>query len=117
MNIPIFNQHQTKSNVQTRKVEFEKAQLERERLIWDLRGIITKLETDVKNAQAELVAASGMLVLAQQDFNQSEFKFKAGVINYTELLNKKDRLFQAQSNLVQSKYNYYFSITTITTKK
>lgn len=112
--VPIYTKHQTRTNVQVGELEIKKAELEREQLIWELKGTLEKLKTDILNAQAELEAATVLLNYAQDDFNQAELRYQEGQITYTELLNKKDRLYNSQSNVVQSKYNYYFKCKIVT---
>ena len=74
----------------------------------EIRATISNLRFDLENSQLELNSAMKLLELAKLDFEQAEEQYKAGVINYIILLDKKDRLFAAQSNVIQSKYNYYF---------
>ena len=108
LTMPIYNQHQTKFNQTQKEMEVKKAQLEREQLELDVRATISNLRFDLENSELELNSAMKLNELAQLDFEQAEEQYKAGVINYIILLDKKDRLFAAQSNVVQSKYNYYF---------
>jgi len=108
LSIPIFNGHQTRTNEQLNQIETERAILQKEQLIWDMKNTIGQLELDIANAQSELELALKNMDAAQQDFNQAELRYDNGNLTYIELLAKKDRLFNAQSNLVQSKYNYYF---------
>lgn len=101
LSIPIYNQHQN-------GIETEKAEIERQQLIWELKSIIASLERDLKNAKLELNSAVKLIEFTRLDFQQSEQEYDAGLLNYMQLLDKKDRFFSAQSNVVQSKYNYYF---------
>jgi outer membrane protein len=108
LTVPIYNKYQTKINQAQNEVEVKKAELERDQLELEIRATISNLRFDLENSQLELNSAMKLLELAKLDFEQAEEQYKAGVINYIILLDKKDRLFAAQSNVIQSKYNYYF---------
>lgn len=108
LSIPIYSQNHNKINQDQKRIETEKAELERQQLLWELKSMISSLERDIENAALELSSAVILIEFATLDFEQAEEQYKAGVINYTQLLDKKDRFFSAQSNVVQSKYNYYF---------
>lgn len=108
LTVPIYNKHQTKINQAQNEIEVKKAQLEREQLELEIRATISNLRFDLLNSELELNSAIKLIELAKLDFEQAEEQYKAGVINYIILLDKKDRLFAAQSNVIQSKYNYYF---------
>lgn len=73
-----------------------------------MKGTIDQLQIDIKNALAEMDAATLLLSSVEKDFLQTQLRHSNGLITYAEVLNKQDRLYRAQSNLVQSEYNYYF---------
>lgn len=108
LTVPIYNKYQTKINQAQNEIEVKKAELERDQLVLEIRATISNLRFDLENSQLELNSAMKLLELAKLDFERAEEQSKAGVINYIILLDKKDRLFAAQSNVIQSKYNYYF---------
>lgn len=108
VNIPIYNQFRTKADIQRAEIEIKKAELEIETVKWDLISKMQQLTVDIENAKAELEASATLIELSELDFENAEKKFEEGIINYSDLLTKKDRLFQAQSKLIQNKYNYYF---------
>lgn len=106
--VPIYNQHQNKINQDQKRIELKKAELEREQLEMELRMAINNLYMDVENARLELNSSIKLNEFAKLGFEQAQEQYEAGTINYILFLDKKDRLFMAQSNVIQSKYNYYF---------
>lgn len=108
LSVPIYNQNITRTNQQLKALEVERVELERQQLILEFKTKIAELQRDIENASAELNAALKLVDLATLDFQQAKEQYDAGVINYSILSNKQDLLFTAQSNVVQSKYNYYF---------
>jgi outer membrane protein len=110
ISIPIYSQHNTRTNEQIQLIQTENAKLERDKIIWEMSSTILQLQIDIKNAKSELESSIYVLNLTKLDFDQAENKYQAGQINYAELLTKQDQLFTAQSNVVQAKYNYYFKM-------
>lgn len=110
ISIPIYNQHNTRTNEQIQLIQIENAKLERDKIMWEMSSTILQLQIDIKNAKSELASSIYVLNLTKLDFDQAETKYQAGQINYAELLTKQDQLFTAQSNVVQAKYNYYFKM-------
>lgn len=110
ISIPIYSQHNTRTNEQIQLIQIENAKLERDKIIWEMSSTILQLQIDIKNAQSELESSIYVLNLTKLDFDQAENKYQAGQINYSEFLMKQDQLFAAQSNVVQAKYNYYFKM-------
>lgn len=110
ISIPIYNQHNTRTNEQIQLIRIENAKLERDKIIWEMSSTILQLQMDIKNAKAELESSIYVLNLTRLDFDQVENKYQARQINYAELLAKQDQLYTAQSNVVQAKYNYYFKM-------
>lgn len=108
LNIPIFNQNKTKMDVELSKVGVEKREAQIEDIKYGLINQIQQLTIDIDNAKAALNASMKSVELAELDFSNAQKKYEEGIINYTELLAKKDRLYTAQSNFIQNKYNYYF---------
>ncbi len=109
LNIPIYNQHNTKTATQLRAIELEKLVLENQRIATQLEQNILKTRADMNVAKAELDGAVKLLSLAQKDFDISRLKYETGTIDYSTFLTKKDLLYQAQSSLIQRKYSYYFA--------
>ena len=108
LSIPIYNRNQNRSNVSRTQVEVAQQQIKQEQLLDQLRMKINLLKKDIENSVESMNAAAIILDLANEDFEISKVKYEQGLINFTQLAQKKDILYQAQNQFVQSKYNYYF---------
>lgn len=108
LNIPIYSQNQNRARVSTSEIQTQKARLQLEQTKIDMANTLYELNRDLKNASAELNMAKEQLKLSEEDFKNTELKYQKGVITFTELLAKKDRLYASKFNWVQKKYNYYF---------
>ncbi len=108
LSIPLYSQHQNRASVQRAEIQIERASLQLETTRRELLNTIEQLNIDISNAKAELELSMELMAIATLDFSNTERKYEQGVINYTDFLAKKDILYQSQSNLVISKYNYYF---------
>jgi len=110
LNIPIFNRYQFRSNVNKSKINYEKIQynLESERL--RLRETIQTAYTDALASSKSYDAATSSVTAQQKAFDYSQERFKAGAINSFDFNQNKNNLLNAQSQLIQSKYDYMFKL-------
>ena len=65
---------------------------------------------DATTNQHKFRAALATVESEQQSFNLLQEKFALGLTNTVELMNGKDKLLQAQQNLLQSKYTTLLSM-------
>jgi len=110
LNIPIFNRYQFRSNVNKSKINYEKIKynLESERL--RLQQTIQTAYTDAL-ASSKAYDASITSVEAQtKAFDYAQERFKAGAINSFDFNQTKNNLVNAQSQLIQSKYDFMFKL-------
>lgn len=110
LNIPIFNRYQFRSNVNKSKINYQKIQynLESEKL--RLRETIQTAYTDALASSKSYDAATISVTAQQKAFDYSQERFKAGAINSFDFNQTKNNLVNAQSQLIQSKYDYMFKL-------
>ena len=108
LSIPILNRHQTTYNIQSAKIAVEKAKINQERTNQELEYKIEQLEIDIENAKLELVSSEKALKSAQILAENAKLKYENGVINFTVFNEINTKLFIAQSNTIQAKYQYFF---------
>lgn len=104
LSIPIFDNRQTKTAV-------NKARLQRQSYMLDLRDQQTTLYSAIENYwlqansnQSMFKAAKQSTKSAQESYNLLSEQFKLGLKNIVELMTGRDNLVQAQQNELQSKY-------------
>jgi len=110
LNIPIFNRYQFRSNVNKSKINYQKIEynLESEKL--RLRETIQTAYTDALASSKSYDAATTSVTAQQKAFDYSQERFKAGAINSFDFNQTKNNLVNAQSQLIQSKYDFMFKL-------
>lgn len=108
LNVPIFNRLQTKANV-------TRAEINNERIAYALEQEKQTLRTNIEQAYADAKAAfnqfeSSKLSLDAQNesFKNAQESYNLGVMNAFEFEQVRNRLINAESNLINSKYNFVF---------
>jgi outer membrane protein len=104
LNIPLFDQRQTKTAVRKARLQKEMAQLDRVMAQDDLYRTIEDYWLDAENNQQKFRAAMITAESEQQSYDLLQEQFRLGLKNIVELLQGKDKLLTAQQNKLQSKY-------------
>ena len=104
LSIPIFDHRQTKTAV-------NKAMLQRQNYMLDLRDRQTTLYSTIENYWLQAVTNQNMFKAAktstesaQTSYDLLSEQFRLGLKNTVELMTGRDNLLQAQQNELQSKY-------------
>ena len=110
LNIPIFNRMQFRTNVNKAKINFQKIEynLESERL--RLQQTIQTAYTDALASSKSYDAATTALEAQQKAFEYSQERFAVGAVNSFDFNQTKNSLVNAQSQLIQSKYDFMFKL-------
>jgi outer membrane protein len=110
INIPIFNRFQVNSSVARAKIQRESAQLNIDLSEQQLHKNISQAYTDAQGAFLKYQATQKAVDAAKEAFAYTENKFNLGGSNSIEYNTAKNNLAIAESNLVQSKYDYIFRV-------
>lgn len=108
INIPIFNRFQVNSSVARAKIQRESAQLNVDLSEQQLRKNIAQAHADAHAAFLKYQASQKAVDASKEAFKYTEGKFNLGASNTIDYNNAKNILARAESNLVQSKYDYIF---------
>ena len=110
LNIPIYNRYQFRSNVNKAKINYEKItyNLESERL--RLRETIQTAYTDALASSKSYDAANTAVEAQNKAFDYAKERFSVGAINSFDFNQAKNNLVNAQSQLIQSKYDFMFKL-------
>jgi outer membrane protein len=109
LSIPIFQNRQTKTNVQVAKIGVQNAALDELNTKNQLRKNIEQACVDIRSAETEFDASAEQYKSTEESYQLSTEKFKQGMINSVDYLFEKTNLIVAESKLLQSKYNLVFS--------
>ncbi len=108
LSVPLFNGMNSRTNVQKAKLNAQSAEL-------NLDNTKLQLRQNIESAHAEAVAALKRYKAAEKSvealktsFDYTNQRFSVGLVNSFDFSNEKNRLNNAESELLQAKYEYIF---------
>jgi outer membrane protein len=109
LSIPIYQKRQAKTSVEVAKIGYQNAELSELDTRNQLRKNIEQACQDVLSAQIEYEASLEKFMATKESAALSDEKYTQGIINSVDYLVSKTNLNEAESQLLQSKYNLIFS--------
>jgi outer membrane protein len=106
--IPIYSNRQIQSSIDIAKINAMNAQLNEQNTRNVLRKTIEQAYSDLKNSLKKYEATKEQLSTAEISYKTIETKYNVGMVTAIDFLVEKNNFAQAQSNVIQSKYNYIF---------
>ncbi|KJF43055.1 hypothetical protein LH29_16875 [Draconibacterium sediminis] len=108
LSIPIFNRFQVKNNISNSELQIAdyEYQLQQNRNV--LRRDIEQVYTNALAAFNRYISTDKAVASMKEAFRYTEEKFNVGMINSVEYNQSKTNLTNAQSDLIQAKYEYIF---------
>ncbi len=110
LNIPLFTQMNTTNNLRRTKLNIENAKLQIEQVKKDLRKEIDQAYYNALAAQARQYSALKAERSAAEAYRYEEQKFSAGRTTSYTYYEAKNLYVQAQSERLQSQYDYLFKL-------
>ncbi len=110
INIPIFNGLQTHTSIKNAKIQVLNAKYSQDLAKQNLYKTIAQAYANARAALNRYNANKTSLEASELSFNFAQQKFNVGAINAFEFNQAKNRLANAQGNLIQSKYDYVFKL-------
>ncbi|MDP3432130.1 MAG: TolC family protein [Bacteroidota bacterium] len=108
LSIPIFNRYQAQTGVSNAQIQVENTELQLQSTKNLLRKDIEQAYTNALASFKRYVANQKAVVSSTEAFRYTEEKFNVGMINSVEYNQVKNNLTNAQSDLLQAKYEYIF---------
>lgn len=108
INIPIFNRYQTKSRVSRAEINHKRAELTLLDKKIKLRETIERAYADAKASLNQFVSAEKSLSAQEESFKNAQESYNAGVMTSFDFDQVRNRLVNAQSTMVNAKYNFVF---------
>ncbi|MDP3313109.1 TolC family protein [Lutibacter sp.] len=108
LNIPIFNRFQTKSNVAKAQINQKRSELQLLDKQVKLRETIEKAYADAKASLNQFVSAEKSLKAQQESFKNAQESYNSGVMTSFDFDQVRNGLVNAQSSMVNAKYNFVF---------
>ncbi|MBR8537861.1 TolC family protein [Carboxylicivirga sediminis] len=106
LNIPIFNRLQTRNNVANAKLGVADAQFQLKQEKLNLRKNIQQAYADAMAAYNKFLSSQEAVNSFAESFRYTEKKFNVGLVNSVDYNVAKTDYTRAQSDLLQSKYEY-----------
>lgn len=108
--IPLFNGLQTHTGIKNSKIGLLNARLSQDLNKQNLYKTIAQAYMNAKAALNKYSASKSSVEAASESFKFTQQKFNAGSISAFDFSTAKNRLFAAESNLLQAKYDYVFKL-------
>ncbi len=106
LRIPIFNRLQTKINVANARIGVTDAQYQLELEKQNLRKDIQQAYVDARSSYNKYLSSEEAVSSFKESFRYTEKKFNVGLVNSVDYNVSKTDFTRAQSDLLQSKYEY-----------
>jgi outer membrane protein len=108
LTIPIFNNFDVKNSISNSQLQIDDYKYQLQQANNQLREDIETAYTNAIAALNRYIAAEKAVTSTKEAFRYAEEKFSLGTINSVEYNDSKTDLTDAQSELIQSKYEYIF---------
>lgn len=106
--IPIFNGFSANANVRRARISQMEAELNYLQISDQLRFDIEQSYADAKAAMNSYISAEKAVLALEEAFKYAETRFDAGAMNAVDFNTIKTNYTNAQSNLVNAKYDFVF---------
>lgn len=108
LSVPIYNNHRIKNNIALSKINYNSNQLNLQSTEQQLKNDIVTAYANYENANSKYLASIKNEEAQKLNFEFTNERFEAGLLNSVELLNAKNQWSTAQINASQSKFEYVF---------
>ena len=110
LNIPIFNNWRSNTSIRNARLNMKNSELELERTRQNLLKEIQGAYNESMACYERFKASQQNMAAAKESFKYTEEKFNAGMVGGTDYTVAKANLFKAESECLQSKYQYIFQL-------
>jgi outer membrane protein len=106
--IPLFNNLQTRNRIKQAKISLKNTQLDAENTTYQLKQNIEQAWLNMNASFKRYKVLQEQLTNFEESFRAATIRFETGVINAAEFLIAKNNVDRSKINLVQAKYEYTF---------
>lgn len=110
LNVPIFNQFNTRNNVKQRNINVERLENQEKQAILDLESTVYQAYNDALNAKKSYEAALKAEEARRLAFNYAKERYEVGLSNAFDLNQSQTQFDNAQSDVIRTKYDFIFSV-------
>lgn len=110
LNIPIFSNLRNRANVQRARLQKRLSQIQEVETYNQLRQDIETAYTNANAARQSYEASLVRVASLEEAFRIAQQRFDAGAINFADYQLGQNNFFNAQADLITSKYTYIFRV-------
>ncbi|MFL1010777.1 TolC family protein [Flavisericum labens] len=110
LNVPIFNQFNTRNSVKRSKINISRLENQAKQVELDLESKVYQAYNDAQNAKKAYDAALKVEEARQLAFNYAQERYDLGLSNAFDLNQSRILFDNAQSDVIRTKFDYIFGI-------
>ena len=110
LSIPVFDGWQTNTNISKAKIAIQSAEYTLQTAKNTLYKSIQQAYADATAALNKYKSSQKSVAALKESYKYAEQKFEVGLVNTTDYNDAKNKLAEAESNLLQAKYEYVFRL-------
>lgn len=108
--IPILNRWETNNNIAKAKIQLEDSRYNLDQIKQQLMKEVQQAHNNAVSAREKYSSALEAVTSYSEAFTYTEQKFNVGIVNSVEYNIAKNNFIKAESELLQAKYEYVFSV-------
>ncbi len=109
LSIPIYSNRSIKGNIERATINAMSAKLDEQNTKNQLRKSIEQACTDLRSSMNKFFATKEQYNSSMVSYRNMETKYNVGMMTAIDYLIEKNNFIQAESKLIQSKYEYIFN--------
>jgi outer membrane protein len=113
LNIPIYNNHINRVNIERARINTQNAQLTNQQTKQTLKADVQRSIAAAQAARESYEASLRSVEAAQGAFDNAQKRFDLGAINTLEYATATNNLDLSQLTLIQAKYQYLFNLKVV----
>jgi outer membrane protein len=106
--IPIFNRWNTRTNIESARVQLRNSELAMENVQFQVTEEVRQAYNDYQSVVKELESTEKALIAAERAYETEQQRYEVGSSTLIELNQANANFVQAQSNRIQAVYNFVF---------
>jgi outer membrane protein len=106
--IPIFNRWNTRTNIESARVQLRNSELAMENVQFQVTEEVRQAYNDYTSIVKELESTEKALIAAERAYETEQQRYEVGSSTLIELNQANANYVQAQSNRIQAVYNFVF---------
>lgn len=110
LSIPIFNGLRSRTAVKNSRLNMKSSEIDYEITLQNIMKDIEQACNEAHSCYRKFEAAEQNALSARETFKYTQDKFDNGMLNGTDYAVAKNNLFKAESQLLQSKFQYVFQL-------